>query len=387
MSEEELGVEAVDTPLADEGEVGIEQVNDRTPEPKNIEQKIDSLNDAIKKSRWNVFLLLGVSLVLFGFALFPLTMSVPYDDLWGTSEKDLGYIWGPSSPGEDFLDVPFELEVEIVRAPSVADNVTLEVYVLKAKDCQDLSLSELEVLARGGKSHNNQFQSLESPLEGETYNFDFDLDMGHYCTKVQFVDSKGETLKQNTKLSVNGKLWPNQVVTGLPGIVFLGLSIFAFIGSQKKSAKLKSILEKRKVSEEQLILEAVSEEKIAQGPSGPPKSAEGPSGPPQSTSGPSGPPQNEKKSGPPQAMISQDTSTSKRSGPPPSTSNHEAEPQVQQTSDTVAEIESTPEPQSSDGSTFEPAGNGYFYRKMSDGTYEQVIYVQSADGTYVPYQQ
>ena len=377
MSEEDMGAEIEDISPPVEDEVDAEQVANNTPEPQNAEQKIKALKEGIKKSRWNVFLLLGVSLVMFGFALFPLTMSVPYDELWGTSEKDLGYVWGPSSPGEDLLDVPFELDVEIVRAPSVADNVTLEVYILKAKDCQDLSLSELEVIARGGNSHNNQFQSLESPLEGETYTFDFDLDMGHYCTKVQFVDSKGETLKQNTRLNVNGKLWPNQVVTGLPGIVFLGLSIFAFIGSQKKSAKLKSILEKRKVSEEQLILEAVSEEKIAQGPAGPP----------QSSSGPSGPPQKEKKSGPPQSMVSQDTSTSKRSGPPPTSTTVEIDTHQQGTPDSLTEVEPTQETVISNESTFEPAGNGYFYRKMPDGTYEQVIYVQSADGTYIPYQQ
>ena len=143
MSEEDLDDTGEDFSPSEENEVDPGQVVDSTPDPQKVEDKIESLKDAIKKSRWNVFLLLGVSLVLFGFALFPLTMSVPYDDLWGTSEKDLGYVWGPSSPGEDFLDVPFELEVEIVRAPSVADNVTLEVYVLKAKDCQDLSLPEI----------------------------------------------------------------------------------------------------------------------------------------------------------------------------------------------------------------------------------------------------
>ncbi|MAV43339.1 MAG: hypothetical protein CMA30_02555 [Euryarchaeota archaeon] len=157
MSEEDLGAEIEDISPPLEDEVDAEQVANNTPEPQNAEQKIKALKEGIKKSRWNVFLLLGVSLVMFGFALFPLTMSVPYDELWGTSEKDLGYVWGPSSPGEDLLDVPFELDVEIVRAPSVADNVTLEVYILKAKDCQDLSLSELEVIARGGNSHNNQF--------------------------------------------------------------------------------------------------------------------------------------------------------------------------------------------------------------------------------------
>ena len=76
-------------------------------------------------------------------------------------------------------------------------------------------------------------------------------------------------------------------------------------------------------------------------------------------------------------MISQDSTTSKRSGPPPTSSTEQVEVQNQE----------MPESANTDQSTFEPAGNGYFYRKMHDGTYEQVIYVQSADGTYVPYQQ
>jgi hypothetical protein len=35
---------------------------------------------------------------------------------------------------------------------------------------------------------------------------------------------------------------------------------------------------------------------------------------------------------------------------------------------------------------FEPAEGGYFYKKLADGSYEQTVYVQNADGTYVPYE-
>ena len=35
---------------------------------------------------------------------------------------------------------------------------------------------------------------------------------------------------------------------------------------------------------------------------------------------------------------------------------------------------------------FEPAENGYFFRKMPDGTYDQTVYIQAEDGSYVPYQ-
>ena len=76
------------------------------------------------------------------------------------------------------------------------------------------------------------------------------------------------------------------------------------------------------------------------GPSGPPPSSAGPSGPP--PAGPSGPPQAD-----------------------------EPEP--------VAE-EAATEP------VFEPAENGYFFRKMPDGSYDQTVYVQAEDGSYVPYQ-
>jgi hypothetical protein len=41
----------------------------------------------------------------------------------------------------------------------------------------------------------------------------------------------------------------------------------------------------------------------------------------------------------------------------------------------------------SDEPTFEPADNGYFFRKMPDGSYDQTVYVQAEDGSYVPYEQ
>ena len=33
-----------------------------------------------------------------------------------------------------------------------------------------------------------------------------------------------------------------------------------------------------------------------------------------------------------------------------------------------------------------PAENGYFFRKMPDGSYDQTVYVQNADGAYVPHE-
>jgi len=39
-----------------------------------------------------------------------------------------------------------------------------------------------------------------------------------------------------------------------------------------------------------------------------------------------------------------------------------------------------------DEGTYEPAENGYFFRKLPDGSYDQTVYVQDADGSYVPHE-
>ena len=50
-----------------------------------------------------------------------------------------------------------------------------------------------------------------------------------------------------------------------------------------------------------------------------------------------------------------------------------------------------PEPHTPEASTeeptFEATDNGYFFRKMPDGSYDQTVYVQSEDGSYVPYEE
>ncbi|MEC8352797.1 MAG: hypothetical protein VXZ47_00495, partial [Candidatus Thermoplasmatota archaeon] len=150
----------------------------------------------------------------------------------------------------------------------------------------------------------------------------------------------------------------------IPGLVFLGLSTFAFIGAQKIGKQVKAILEDKKVTEEQMVLADARRQRIVAGPGGPPKPIAGPAGPPSTVAGPSGAPPSQSSSGPANVAVD-DQST--RSGPPPATP-----------AESVTEV--------TDGSTFEDAGNGYFYRKLADGAYEQQIYVKDASGQYVPYQ-
>ena len=69
--------------------------------------------------------------------------------------------------------------------------------------------------------------------------FDFDLDMGQYCLNAKAVGQGGTIVDPSrTDLVVTGKLWPNQVIAGVPGLVFLGLSTFAFVGAQKIGKKV-----------------------------------------------------------------------------------------------------------------------------------------------------
>lgn len=348
-------------PEAEEEEFDVDHSSDSSAslEEENHDT-IELLQSRLKRSRWNVFTFLGVALIMFAFALFPMPLDVDYE--LGIAEKDIGFVWGPSLSGEDFMDVPFEVTVKTPKLPTNSGNSTLEVYVLEADDCQDTSLSEAELTAKAGDSHEYQHGSISNPVQGETYTFDFRLDMARYCVSAKLVDDEGTVIDpSSTTLEVTGKLWPNQVIAGVPGLFFLGLSAFAFIGAQKIGSKIKSLLEDEKISEEQIVLEEARNQKIAQGPSGPPKPVAGPAGPPNPVAGPAGPPQ---------------TSVEQSAEPSPSAPAFENQA-----------LENNPIPENSDsGSVFEDAGNGYFYRKMADGSYEQTIYIQNESGEYVPYQ-
>ena len=139
------------------------------------------------------------------------------------------------------------------------------------------------------------------------------------------------------------------MIGGLFGLIGLSLSVFAFIGAQKHGAHVKKLLETGDESTEQKVLASLTDARVAAGPTGPP--APGPTGPP--AAGPTGPPQTQ-----PTAVTEQ-----------PVTDPVPVEP-------------SAPPAEA----TFEPAEGGYFYKKLPDGSYEQTVYVQNADGTYAPYQ-
>lgn len=307
---------------------------------------LDQRQEELKKSRWNVFLWLGIAVLMFSFALFPMPFSADYDEFTSSAEKDIGFVWGPSLPGDDVFDASMNLDVTASSPPRDSSSL-IEAYALKVNNCQQ-NLGEFTAIAKNGTDHAYQHQIMDkTPIIGQEYTFEFSLDPGQYCIIVQYVDANGSVIEYDPDdsiidLSVKGKVWSSQTIGGLLGIICLSLSAFAFIGAQKHGAHIKTILENGDESTEEKVLSSVSGARIASGPTGGPPGA-GPSGPPPSA-GPSGPPS-------PSESVPTDTA------PAP-------------TAEAV----------------FEPAENGYFFKKLPDGTYDQTVYVQNADGAYVPHQ-
>ena len=341
MTEEEL-----DTA----GALAVDEDQDERLEEMSLEER----KERLKKVRWNVFLYLGVAAILFGFALFPMPFSADYDGFSKSAEKDIGLVWGVPVDGEDMFDVPMRSTVTATSAPTQS-NINISVYVIEQDDCTDFTLSEKMQDAKTGGSHSNQYQEAESRVLADgTYDFEFNIDPGQYCLIAEYIDGNGDKITSDEQsLSVEGKLYPNQFIGGVLGLLCLGLSGFAFVGAQKHGAVLRKILEGENETTESRVLSEASQDRIAAGPSGAPPSS-GPSGPPGAP--PTGP------AGPPEPAASPDAP------------------------DTEATAEPAEEPSSADEGTYEAAENGYFFRKMPDGTYDQTVYVKTDDGTYVPHE-
>lgn len=342
MSEEELDAA---------GALAADEDQDELMEEMSIEER----KERLKKSRWNVFLYLGIAAILFGFALFPMPFSADWDDFSTSAEKDIGLVWGLPVDGEDLFDVPMRLTVTADNPPAQAA-INIAVYVIEQDDCTDFTLSEKMQEAKGGDSHAYQYQEADSRvLAGGTYDFEFNIDPGQYCLIAEYIDGNGDKITSSgSALNVEGKLYPNQFFGGILGVLCLGLSGFAFLGAQKHGTALRKILEGENETTESKVLSEASKARIAAGPGGaPPSGPTGPPGaPPAGQTGPAGPP-----------------------GAPPAEAAPAESPEVEPAAAPTA-----------DEGTFEPAENGYFFRKLPDGSYDQTVYVQNAEGAYVPHE-
>ena len=325
--------------------VGVREKTTPDVDQEEIEETLtlDQRKEELKKSRWNVFLWLGIAVLMFTFALFPMPFSADYDDFTNSVEKDIGFVWGPSLPGDDLFDAPLHLNV-LASNPPTHSEIRLDAYVIKQTNCQQ-NLGVFTEEAKLGTNHDYQYQFIDSLIEGEEYTFKFSVDPGQYCVIVQyFNETSGEVDKTSVNdMSLKGQMWPNQVIGGLFGIICLSLSAFAFIGAQKHGAHVKRILENGDESTEEKVLASLTGARVAAGPTGPP--SPGPDGPPQADEAPMA--------------------------------------QAIEPAEEIAPVVS--EPVSSEA-IFEPAEGGYFFKKLSDGSYEQTVYVQNADGSYTPHE-
>ena len=250
---------------------------------------LEERQEALKRSRWNVFLYLGLAALMFGFALFPFPFTA--EPVGNSYEQDLGFVWGAPLDGEDFTDVPIEIEVTATNPPANPD-ARIAVYMINSDDCTANDILELKRDARIDPSHDKQFQmSNKAPIVDEVVTFEFNVDGGGQCLFAEYVDKDDTSDILIGGMDIDGSMWPNQIWAGIFAILFLGLSGFAFLGAQKHGAGVKALTEPSKKSTEEEVLEQTA------GPTGPPPST-GPSGPPQS--GPSGPPEASGPAGPPE---------------------------------------------------------------------------------------
>ena len=172
------------------------------------------------------------------------------------------------------------------------------------------------------------------------------------------MDTEG-TNKQGINVESNIDIYPAQFPLATIGVICLLLSGFAFIGAQKHGKFVKAMIEPgSEQSVEEAVLSQTTSNRIVAGPSGPPT---GPTGPP--TAGPTGPPSSG-PTGPPSGPT----------GPPESTPVEAVEvaPAVVEEQQEITE------------DVYEDQGDGWFFRKFPDGSYDQTVYVVE-EGQYVPY--
>ena len=310
------------------------------------DMSLEGRKEALTKARWNVFMYLGIAAILFGFALFPMPFNANYDNFTNSAEKHVGFVWGLPIPGDDITDVPVTLSVEVINPPAQS-GVLLGAYLIETNTCES-NLGEFTTLAREGSGHTHHYMVKTAPSAGGTAEFEFDVDPANYCVIVQYVNENGVNLGDaNSDMKVNGKMWPNQVFAGVLGLCALILSAFAFIGAQKHGETVRTMLEGGNETTESKVLAEVSKDKIAAGPTGAP-----PSGP---TSGPTSGPSSGPPSGPPAEVV-------------------ESEPVTEEVPE-AAPV----------GERYEETDNGYYFKILADGSYDQSVYVKADDGSFSAY--
>ena len=348
-------------------EIEEETPADVSEEESETELTLEERQDALKRARWNVFLYLGVAALLFAFALYPfLSTSMEIEDKSkGLSEQEIT-VWGLPVDGEDFSDIPVEIEISVKSLPPTAQYIEV-LMIENSKGCPtDGSIEKTSTMLRNGSAeYPNSYEKIENPIESKTYEIEMNVDPGIYCLRIVVMDD-ADFSGINVDAEVN--MYPTQLPLAIFAVLSLLMSGFAFIGAQKHGKFVKSLVEpKSEPSLENAVLAQTSAARIAAGPSGPPT---GPTGPP---SGPTGPP----------------PAVAGPTGPPPAAGPTGPPGQQEATSEPALATAQVPEESAAEpattGDVYEDQGSGWYFRKYPDGTYDQQVYVIK-DGFYVPYE-
>ena len=325
------------------------------------ELTIEERQDALKKARWNVFMYLGIAALLFAFALYPfMSMSMQVDEGIGSTEKSVT-VWGLPIAGEDFTDIPVDVEIVVQSIPT--DVGSIEVFMIenpKGCDAIDGSIADTRTLLQNEEAeHPNKYHIIEDPVESQTYEVEMSVDPGIYCMQIVVNSETGGGSFSGINVEASVDIYPTQMPLAIFAVLCLLMSGFAFIGAQKHGKYVKNLVEpKADPTVEEAVLAQTSATRISAGPSGPPT---GPSGPP--SAGPTGPP------------VAGPTS------PPP---QQTPEPVPEEAPVSESEPEAVPETAPPADDVYEDQGDGWYFRKFPDGTYDQQVYVIE-EGAYVPY--
>ena len=101
-------------------------------------------------------------------------------------------------------------------------------------------------------------------LADGTYDFEFNIDPGHYCLIAEYIDGNGDKITSGNSLTVEGKLYPNQFFGGCSASLFGLLPLR--LSAQSTARARKSSKGKRNHRIEGLS--EASQARIAAGPAG-----------------------------------------------------------------------------------------------------------------------
>ena len=322
---------------------------------------MEELKEKTKKARWNVFLFLGIGALLFTFALFP--MSTP------------GF-WEGSNLESDPLDATGQINqrIFIFGIPGSEVKVDVEVWVM------DKHGGDIEVYLVPGYCNNQElfdttsemkdenspgYAMIEDAAPGSVREVELSADpSGAHCFVTWYKNSR----VVNPSLEAAVHVYSNRVPAGILAAASLTMSGFAFLGAQRHGRQMKELLSpKSKKTPEEEALEAAQLSRLSAGPGMTPDV-----GPLESDHLVTGHPSDEHTEAASPVVGATGDAT-----PPeavPASSIPPTSPSLPADMSTEAELD------------YVATGDGYFYIRNDDGSFQPQAYYQGPDGRYWPYE-